>query len=93
MINLIQWRITIGCYGLNILVISTLIMDLLHTALSNFTVIDVAVLHIALFELYVACILLLCSSDIETNPGPVILKFIYIRKKYRIAQNFDGGKV
>ena len=70
-------------------------IGVLHTALNNFTVIDVAVLHIALFELYVAClyILLLCSSDIETNPGPVILKFIYIRKKYRIAQNFDGGKV
>ena len=27
--------------------------------------------HIALFELYVASILLLCSGDIETNPGPV----------------------
>ena len=46
-------------------------IGMLYTVLSNFMIIDFAVLHIALFELYVASILLLCSSDIEANPGPV----------------------
>ena len=75
MINLIQ---CIGCYGLKIKCYigykytnNGFDIGMLHTALSNFTVIDVAVCHIALFELYVASILLLCSGDIEANPGPV----------------------
>ena len=78
MIDLLQWRATIGCYSLKIKCYvgrkytnNAFDEGGLYTFLRNVTITDVAILHIALFELYVASILLLCSGDIEVNPGPV----------------------
>ena len=74
MIDLIQWRCSIGSFKLKVKCYigkytnNAFDIGVLHTVLNIFT--DYAVLHIAQFIKYICSMLLLCSGDIEVNPGP-----------------------
>ena len=93
MIDLLQWRSAIGLFGLKVKCYigckyanNAFDTGVLHTVSDDF--IDYAVLHVAVFIMYIACLLLLRSGDVEVNPGPVCYVVcpncngkVHIRKK------------
>ena len=111
MVDLMQWRSTIGCFyskykcyigrkytnnafengmlhtALNGWFNCTMlhVKRMLHTTLNNWF--DFAVLHMPVFIIYVVSMQLLCSGDVEVNPGPVYVACpncniqVHIRKK------------
>ena len=70
---------------------------MLYTVLNIFA--DYAVLHIVQFIKYICSMLLLCSGDIEVNPGPAFHVAcpkcntqVHIRKKICVCRaSFKGG--
>ena len=74
MIDLIQWRCSVGSFKLKVKCYigkytnNAFDIGVLHTVLNIFA--DYAVLHIVQFIKYICSMLLLCSGDIEVNPGP-----------------------